>query len=176
MPGCAVALESATFDTSDGRHRAVNTCHCHIILPIFVRSFILLLSWFGLVHSILVLYITLTAWPRARREECSPLSFIFHSRALLRLKPYAVTNPSCAIGATRAHRSLRLHIPHTHTHTHSLSLPPLPAVARLTTANPPPRTHQHLNYLPYRTLTQTLRLRFNRSSQKPSTTCFSDLC
>jgi len=70
--------------------------------------------------SILVPYITLTAWPRARRRiYCSFPSFRLPAH---RLKLYAITNPSCAIGATRAHHSLCCHVCFSHSHTLSLSL------------------------------------------------------
>jgi len=72
--------------------------------------------------SILVPYITLTAWPRARRRiYCSFPSFHLPAH---RLKLYAIMNPSCAIGATCAHHSLCCHVcfSHSHTHTHTLSL------------------------------------------------------
>ena len=169
MPGCAVALVSATFDTSDGRHRAVNACHCHITLPIFVRS----LFCFG--PSILVLYITLTAWPRARGEKNIAHFRLFPVRVPSSVSsPTPLRTPSCAVGATCAHRSLRLHVPHTHTHTHtlslslSLSLSPSSAGGRAINnhQSASPYSHRQL-ILPFRTLTQTLRLRFSGVTPRP---------
>ena len=47
-----------------------------------------------------------------------------------------------------------------HTHTLSLSLS-LPAVVRLTTANPPPLFSYYLSFLSFRTHTRTTSLRYN---------------
>ena len=92
-------------------------------------------------------------------EEYSPPSFTLRSRALLRLKYYALHESRC-----HAHHQTARAEPHTHTHTHthtlSLSLSsPAGGRAINNRQSASPLSHRHL-ILPFRTLTQTLRLRF----------------
>jgi len=95
-----------------------------LLLSYFVSHLCMFLySAFILVPpSILVPYITLTAWPRAGGGiYCSFPSFRLPAHCL---ELYTITNPSCAVGATHAHHSLCCHVcfSHSHIHTHTLSL------------------------------------------------------
>jgi len=74
------------------------------------------------------------------------------------LRALRIPQPCRAVGATRAHHSLRRHVSSQHRssgsrgalshHTHTHSLLPPPAVARSTTANPPRPPYSPASYFP----------------------------
>ena len=118
-------------------------------------------------------------YTRQARIQYSPLSFFFpftcpppqtlcplwvHSHAIGAMhvycpSRYAPSHDSCPVSALSAACAEPCRITHTHTHTHthtlSLSLSYLPAVERLTIANPPP---------PYSLLHRTSLLGHNADS------------
>ena len=132
MPGRAVASESASFDTSDRRHRAANASLLFPLPDPLLFSFVLDLrhAW----HT--CLYLILIAWPRVREHYSTIFPFIplVCPPPVLRLRLSRISPPRPIVKwLTRS--------PLTHTLTLTHTLPLLPAVARLTTANPPPRNH-----------------------------------
>ena len=94
-----------------------------------VRSFILLLSQ-NIASPLAYMYITHLAWLRPRTGRIEPTFVLFPVRVPAASSLTPGTNPSRAVGAKSAHRSLRLHVPPL-AHTHTLSLSPLPHHVRL---------------------------------------------
>jgi len=121
----------------------------HLLLCIEVLglpcTFLICLLSYNTALPIVYVYVTPLAWPRAGRETTK------HHRITALLSPFSAFVPqdtlhACPTSLKRLARSPLASPPHTH--TLSLSFLSLPAVARLTTANPPSPIQSYLS-LPF---------------------------